>query len=374
MIHTRLVAWIEANTPLAMLPWERRFLRGVFSPGVTTAALSVGRGNGKSALLGAVGTAAVTPGSPIHVDGAETVIVASSLTQARMVLGDVFKFAGALEDMKTWRVQDSNSALAVTHRPTGARVRAIGSDPKRAHGLRPLLIVGDEPSQWALGDGPKMHAALTTALGKVEGSRYVLIGTRPSDPVHFFQRALEGEDASHYAQCHAADPGVEGTGGLKDWKAANPSWRYLPELRKVVTTEARKAKKDGALLASFRALRLNLGTEDTDARDMLLDAEDWRLCIAREVPEREGAYVLGIDLGGVGAMSAACACWPNGRLETLAMIGREPSLAVRASHDGAGDAYTLSAATGELVVASARITPSASFWTRLRRGGESPAS
>ena len=34
--------------PLRLFPWERRFLRGAFEPGVTSAALSVARGNGKS--------------------------------------------------------------------------------------------------------------------------------------------------------------------------------------------------------------------------------------------------------------------------------------------------------------------------------------
>ena len=37
-----------------LFPWERRFLRGAFEPDLSTAALSVARGNGKSTLLGAV--------------------------------------------------------------------------------------------------------------------------------------------------------------------------------------------------------------------------------------------------------------------------------------------------------------------------------
>ena len=44
---------------LALLPWERRFLRRAFRPAVQTAALTVARGNGKSTLAAAIAAAAV---------------------------------------------------------------------------------------------------------------------------------------------------------------------------------------------------------------------------------------------------------------------------------------------------------------------------
>ena len=54
-----------------LFPWERRFLRGAFAPDVSTAALSVARGNGKSTLLGAVAAPcprriALSPEQPRH--------------------------------------------------------------------------------------------------------------------------------------------------------------------------------------------------------------------------------------------------------------------------------------------------------------------
>lgn len=36
-----VASWIDANTSLATLPWERRFLSGVLVSGIHTAALSV---------------------------------------------------------------------------------------------------------------------------------------------------------------------------------------------------------------------------------------------------------------------------------------------------------------------------------------------
>ena len=48
-----------AGKPLQILPWQRRYLRGTFSPNVGISALSVGRGAGKSTLIGAICAAAI---------------------------------------------------------------------------------------------------------------------------------------------------------------------------------------------------------------------------------------------------------------------------------------------------------------------------
>ena len=43
-----------AGEPFKVLPWERRFIAGAFADGVGTAALSVARGNGKTALVAGI--------------------------------------------------------------------------------------------------------------------------------------------------------------------------------------------------------------------------------------------------------------------------------------------------------------------------------
>ena len=40
-----------AGQPFKLLPWEKRFLRGAFKPGVMDAALSLGRGCGKTTFV-----------------------------------------------------------------------------------------------------------------------------------------------------------------------------------------------------------------------------------------------------------------------------------------------------------------------------------
>ena len=157
-----------------------------------------------------------------------------------------------MSDRKVWRVQDSQNVATVEHRPTGARVRCIGSDPKRAHGLAPLLVLADEPAQWEPGKRDAMLAALRTAMGKLDGSRLIALGTRPADDEHWFAKMLDG--GADYAQTHHArdtDPPFR----VRTWRKANPSLPVMPSLEKRIRKEADDARRDPSMLAAFRALR-----------------------------------------------------------------------------------------------------------------------
>ena len=190
-----------AGQTLRVLPWQRRFVTRTFAFGVQSAALSVGRGNGKTALL--AGIAAATLDGPLAVSRGETVVVASSFEQARIAFEHVVAFMGdKLQDKGRWRVWDTAQQARIEDRQTGARVRCIGSDPRRAHGLAPVLILADEPSQWLGTTGERMVAALETAAGKQPFCRFVALGTRPAEPDHWFAKMLDG--GADYAQCHAA--------------------------------------------------------------------------------------------------------------------------------------------------------------------------
>ena len=252
----RLAGW-----PLTVLPWQRRFVRGAFALGVQSAGLSVARGNGKTVLLS--GIAAATLDGPLMVPRGETVIVASSFEQGRIAFEHVAAFMGdALRDRKRWRVWDTAQLARIENLDTGARVRCIRSDPRRAHGLAPVLVLPDEPAQWPESTGERMVAALRTAAGKQPHSRFVALGTRPADETHWFAKMLAG--GADYAQCHAAkpdDPKIH----KRSWAKANPSLPAMPDLLAAIRTEAGQARRDPALLASFEALRFNLGTPDTES-------------------------------------------------------------------------------------------------------------
>ncbi len=337
-----------AGPPFKVLPWQRRFINGTFiKPGVKTSALSVARGNGKSALVAGIAAAAVDPDGPLSYGKADIVCVASSFDQSRIVFEDVLSYLSVnhdLTDRDVWRVQDSANRAMIENRITGTRVRCIGSDPRKAHGLRPALILADEPSQWDSAKADRMRAALDTGLGKVPNSKLIALGTRPADETHWFAKMLAGE--SDYAQSHCAletDPPFN----RKTWKRANPSLDHLIDLEDAIRAESKQAKVDPALLAPFEALRLNLGTLDVEA-SLLLAAGTWQSAEG-DLP-RVGPCVWGLDLGTSAAQSAVAAFWPNtGRLECFAAFPRVPNLAERGLRDGAGNRYAVCAKRRELI-------------------------
>lgn len=341
--------------PFRVLPWERRFLLGAFrSDG--DAALSVARGNGKTALVAAIASAVVDPLGPLTGRRREVVVVASAFDQARITFDDVLNFLRGrghdLDDRELWRKQDSSNRALLEYRETQARVRCLGSDPRRMHGIRPSLVLADEPAQWEPAQRDRCYAALRTSLGKVPGSKLVALGTRPADEHHFFARLL---DRSPYTQCHSAAPDARPF-TLKAIRAANPSYDYLPSLRAQIAAEIADAKRDPDALASFRALRLNQGCDDV-SRSVLVDAELWTSALAADPPDiLSGEYVLGLDLGTSAAMSAASGFWRDGRLDSLAVFPLEPDLAERGLADGVGRRYLDMESAGELMLAGQRAS------------------
>ena len=339
--------------PFTVWPWEKRFIRGAF--GVKgDSCMSLARGNGKSGFVAALATAVVFPGGPLHGNRREVICVASAFKQSREIFEDVLAYARGLghdlADRRLWRLQDSQNMATLEYRPTGARVRCIGSDPRRAHGARPFLVLADEGAQWEPGQSDAMISALRTGLGKTPGSRLIALGTLPADGQHWFSTMLR---SAAYSQVHAApkdsDPFKARTAAL-----ANPSMRYLPSLKAQIQEEAQSAKRDGVILQSFRALRLNMGLSDV-LQGLLLEAGVWEA--AEGEAERRGGYVLGVDLGMSTSQSAACAYWPEtGRLEGFAIFPEQPSLADRARMDNAGELYEQCRQNGELLQAGLMVS------------------
>ena len=342
----RLTQGRLAGQPFRPQAWQRRFLRGALAPRVAESALSVGRGAGKTTLLAGVACAALE--GPLMQPAAEVLIVASSHEQGGVLFRHVQRFLADGIEAKRFRVQDSVNTSRIVNRETGTLLTVKASDPRRLHGAAPALTLCDELAQWPPAKVNEMLAALRTAGGKIPDSRLVMIGTRPASETHPFAVALRDAD---YVQVHAAGPG-DPPFRRSTWLKANPGLRDLPDLEAAIRREAMAAKKDPALLASFRALRLNLGTADVEV-ETLLDPELW--ASIEGDAEALGPVVWGVDLGGTAAQSAVVAYWPEtGRLQGLAAFPCEPRLAERGARDGVGNLYARCADRGELVTLGGR--------------------
>ena len=334
---------------LKILPWQKKLIRGII--GARTSAVSVGRGNGKTSLCAGLAIASLI--GPLRQRRGETIVAASSFSQAKITFEHITAFLRPLlnKHRRRFRISDSANSAGLEDRESGCRVRCIGSDPRRAHGLAPILVLADEPSQWLPTQAEAMLAALKTASGKIPGSRFVALGTRPADPGHWFAKMLDG--GAGYSQCHAArpdDPPFQ----RATWRRANPSLDWMPDLEAAIRDEAKLARIDPAMLAASRALRLNLGTSDVEIQ-VLLDAALWGSL--EHVAARQGPLVWGIDLGTSQAQSAIAAFWPQtGALSCLAAFPEQPSLEERGLRDGVGRLYRDCADRGELLTLGQRAT------------------
>lgn len=347
--------------PMCVLPWEQEFIRHAFQPGIRIAALSMARGGGKSTFIGGIAAAGLT--GPLAQARADVVIISGILSQARIVFGHSKSFLGIKESTATYRAVDNSTIAEITRVATGSRLRAIASNPDFAHGLAPLLIICDEPAKWQAQTSQRMWTALRTSLGKIPGARIVAIGTKPEDPLHWFSKLLDAPPADAYVKVYAAAAGrvVDGTAeeiSISDesqWLAANPSLPFMPSLRAAYRAECVEAMGDPDAEAEFRALRLNLGTPESDSRDVLVGVDVWKRCIQATV-DCQGPYVLGLDLGGSQALSAGVGYWPRtGQLRVTAAMGDTPDPVARGKRDGVGPLYGNAVRARDLLLTPGRV-------------------
>ena len=333
-----------AGLPFEVLPWQKTFLRGAFAPDVDEAALTVSRANGKTAFCAAIAAACLD--GPLQMPRAEVVVCASSFDQGKLAFDHVLAFLDVHADRSKWRVWDSSNVAQLKNRQNGVTLKCVGSDPRRNHGLAPVLVLADEPAQWPSNTSDKMRSALTTALGKIEGARFISLGTRPEHETHWFEKQLNG--SADYFQVHAArkdDPVFQ----RRTWRRANPSFDYFPALRKRLEKAASKAKIDPDELAAFRSLNLNQGTSDVQT-STLVTVDDWKRAERPAIDDQGDRYILGVDLGSTNSFSAAAAYWPEtGSLECFAVVPETPDLSQRGLADGVGSLYVKMSQRDELL-------------------------
>ena len=343
--------------PFTVLPWQAEAL-AAFEGESSTGALSVARGNGKTALIAAVAAAAIV--GPLARPRGQVLAMASSHAQGLILFEDVLAYIRPwlTAEPERYRVLNSMNTALVEDSLTGARLRVLGCDSKRALGLRPTLALLDEPAAWPSSTRDSMYQALRTALGKTPNSKLVAFGTRPNDGnAHWFGRLLNTADV---AKCYAVPGDTEDVTLPEAWRLANPSADHLVDLAKRIEEEAEEARMDSSSLAAFRAYRCNQGTADTE-QDLVIDPATWRACerLGR-VETEEGPWCLGLDLGGTVAMSAAAAYWPRtGRLDAFAMFAGDIDLAERGRRDGVGGLYVDMARRGELLTTTTADVPPA---------------
>ena len=189
----------------------------------------------------------------------------------------------------------------------------------------------DEPGSWEVNGGMLMWDALATARGK-PGSplKILVIGTLAPALSGWWHDLIEdGTNASTFVQSLRGDP--EKWDSWPEIRRVNPLLASFPDSRQVLKEEREQARRDSRLKARFLSYRLNIPT--ADEASMLLSVDDFNTACARDVPPPEGRPIVGIDLGGGRAWSAAVALWSSGRCEALAVAPGLPSIEAQERRD-----------------------------------------
>ena len=347
---------------MKLRPFQQQFLRGALAPGIDTAALSIPRGNGKSWLAAHLLTRALTPGDALHVAGAEYLLCAASLEQAR--LSYLFSRAD-LEPTGEYRFLDSVTRIGITHKATNTRLRVMSSKAKSAFGIVHCpLLVGDEPGCWETSNGTLMADAIQTAQGKPGSAmRVIFIGTlAPSSSGWWHDLVDGGSNGTTYVQRLIGDPKLWDQWG--EIRRCNPLTAISAPFRAKLLDERDRARKDTRLKARFLSYRMNVPTGDEST--MLLTVEDYESMTKRTVPPREGLPIVSVDLGSGRAWSAALALYRNGRVECRALAPGIPSLTDQETRDNVHrGAYSRLSDEGVLIQAAGLRVPPAKMLMKL---------
>ena len=130
---------------MELLNFQKRFIEAALKPDISIAGLCLSRGNGKSTLAGWLAARILDPTDSMFRSGSESVLVAASIEQSRIV----FRVTRGLLGESEYRYLDSSTRIGITHKETNTTLRIIGSNGKTAMGLLDCpWAICDEPGSW----------------------------------------------------------------------------------------------------------------------------------------------------------------------------------------------------------------------------------
>jgi phage terminase large subunit-like protein len=199
----------NAGKPVSLAPFQRQFIEGAMASDTANAILSIGRGNGKSAI-----TAGLALGDLIGIwdrqPRREIVAAARTRDQGRIIWDFVSGFAASLPlELQRRRIYRRAPHLEIEFEGDGGGhvLRVIAADGKSALGGTPTMAILDERGHWALDRGDELEHALLSGLGKRDG-RAFLISTSASDDIHPFSRWIDDPTTGTFVQEHRPAPGL----------------------------------------------------------------------------------------------------------------------------------------------------------------------
>lgn len=310
----RVIAFVEkyvkvpegkhVGKPLVLMPFQKDFIRAVYSNphGTRRAYLSIGRKNGKSALIAALALAHIV--GPEAKQNSQIVSGALSQKQAALVFKLMQKMIGldpTLRDKSVTRVVPSQKQIIGIR--MNVEYQALSAEAGTAHGLSPILAILDETGQ-IKGPQDDFIEAIETSQGAYDAPLLIAISTQSATDNDLYSRWLDdaatSKDPHIVSHVYSAPADCD----LLDrdaWKAANPAlgeFRSLEDVEALAVIADRLPSEEN----KFRWLYLNQRIEATAA---FISRKTWMLCDAPPAPLRDGAVVYGgLDLSEVSDLTA----------------------------------------------------------------------
>lgn len=331
-----------AGEPMVLQPWSVKFLRDGFT--AHESALSVSRKNGKSAIAAILALGYLV--GPLRSAGWRGSISSVNKEKAAELRGQVASIAEASGlDVVVRR----SPYPGVISSATGS-LETLAAERTAGHAASYDLCIIDETGLMPE-RSRELLAGLRSSVSAKNG-RVVHISVRGDSPL-FAEVLANPATVKHI---YAAEPGCM----IDDeaaWAAANPSLGSIKSVE-YMRSEVRRIAGSPADEPAFRAFDLNQAV--SPVREMICTPPDLTRCFTAELPPRQGAAVIGLDVGEATSATACAAIWPEtGRCEFWLAFGAVPPLADRARRDSAP--YAEMQRRGELKVYPGRVTPIAAF-------------
>lgn len=294
----------HVGKPLVLMEFQKRFIREIYDnpQGTSRAYLSVGRKNGKSALIACLALAHIV--GPEARMNSQIISGARSREQASLVFKLMQKMIMLSPAMRAKSVTHiTPSQKMITGVQMNVEYRAISAEAGTAHGLSPVLAILDEVGQ-IKGPHDDFVEAITTSQGAHDNPLLIAISTQAATDNDLFSRWIDdaenSEDPRIVSHVYRAAEDCE----LSDrsaWLAANPA---MGEFRSITDLEDLAARADRLPSEenSFRWLYLNQRIEATAS---FISRKVWADCAAAPLLLGEGSVVFGgLDLSQVSDLTA----------------------------------------------------------------------
>ena len=299
----------SVGQPLKLMAFQRQFILDIYDNpiGTSRAYLSVGRKNGKSALIAGILLA--------HIVGPEARLNSQIISGARSrdQAALVFKLAEKMvrlspELSKIIRIVPSQKMLIGL--PMNVEYKAISAEAGTAHGLSPVLAILDEVGQ-VRGPMDAFVEAIETAQGAHDDPLLIAISTQAATDGDLFSIWLDdaknAKDRRIVSHVYTAPENCE-VMDREAWKAANPA---LGEFRSLRDMEdfAKQAARLPAKEASFRWLYLN---QRIEAVSPFLNRTEWEANAGEPDVEAGAVCYAGLDLSASRDLTAFVMAFPYG--------------------------------------------------------------